>query len=71
MSCKPMSNEKIDKNFVLDKYSDLFEGLGAFQKPYKIIMKENAKPVAHSAHSVPHAIMDKLKAKLVELEKIK
>lgn len=47
----------------------MFEGLGAFEKPYKIQLKDNAKPIAHAAHRVPLAIRNKLKDKLDELVK--
>lgn len=59
----------IDKNFVEKNFADLFVGLGTFEKPYKILMKDNAKPIAHSAHRVPHAIVKRLKEKLIELGK--
>lgn len=42
--------------------------MGKFEKPYTIQLKEDAIPVAKPARRVPHAIMDKLKRKLDELE---
>lgn len=59
----------VDKNFVETKYSDLFRGMGKFEKPYTIQLKENSIPVSRPARRVPHAIMNKLKEKLNELEK--
>lgn len=59
----------IDGEFVESNYSDLFKGLGKFEKPYKILLKENSIPVARQARRVPYAIVDKLKEKLNELEK--
>lgn len=61
----------IDKDFVEKNFSDLFEGLGTFEKPYKILIKENAKPISHASHRVPHAIREKLKEKLNDLVKKK
>lgn len=59
----------IDRKFVETKYSDLFQGMGKFEKPYTINLKENSIPVAKPARRVPFAIMNKLKDKLNELEK--
>lgn len=53
------------------KYSDLFEGLGTFEKPYTIKLKEGAEPIAKLARRVPHAIMNKLKEKLMTMKKNK
>lgn len=50
-------------------FGDLFKGLGRFEKPYKILLKENSVPVARQARRVPFAVLDKLKEKLNELEK--
>lgn len=58
----------VDKDFVEKKFADLFRGLGRFENKYKILLKENAIPRAHSARRVPYAIRDKLKEKLKELE---
>lgn len=44
---------EIDKDFVEKNYSDLFKGLGKFETPYKILLKENSIPVAHAARRVP------------------
>lgn len=51
----------------MKEYSDLFRGLGCFNKEYKIHLRENARPVAHAPRRVPQAIMKKLKMKLDEL----
>lgn len=60
---------KLDKEFILTKYAELFKGLGTFEKEYKILIKENAQPVAYAPRKVPHALKDKLKRKLDDLEK--
>lgn len=50
----------IDKNFVMKNYKDLFKGLGTFDRPYKIVLKENAVPKLRAARRIPHAIVNKL-----------
>lgn len=59
----------IDRAFVEKNFSDLFTGLGKFEKPYKINLKENSVPVARQARRVPYAVVNKLKEKLELLEK--
>lgn len=59
----------IDREFVEKRYSNLFTGIGRFEKPYTIKLNENARPVRKNARRVPYAIMNKLKDKLNELEK--
>lgn len=61
----------MDRKFVENEYADLFKGLGKFDTPYKILLKENSNPVAHAARRVPFAIINRLKLKLDELEKKK
>lgn len=61
----------IDKDFVLKNYSDLFRGLGTFEKEYDIKLKKDAKPVAQAPRRVALNLKEKLNAKLHELIKNK
>lgn len=60
---KPLDIDYVKKNF-----EDLFSGLGTFEEPYSITMKENAIPVARPPRRVPLKLIDKLRNKLNELE---
>lgn len=53
----------------MKEYADLFTGLGCFDTEYKIVIRENAQPVAHAPRRVPLAVMNKLKLKLDQMEK--
>lgn len=61
--------KQIDIEFVKKNYSDLFEGLGTFDTTYKILLKDNAIPVARLQRRVPLKIMDRLKEKLNQMVK--
>lgn len=58
-------------NFVKKNFNDLFNGIGTFPTTYKILLKEDAIPIAKPPRRVPLALVDKLKIKLNELEKNK
>lgn len=62
---------EINRDFVEKNFEDLFKGLGKFEVPYKILLKENAIPKANAPRRVPLAIKKKLKDKLDSLEKNK
>lgn len=57
----------IDKEYILKEYEDLFRGLGTFEHEYKILLKNDAKPVAHAPRRVPLVLKDRLKKKLDSL----
>lgn len=59
----------VDRSSVENKYSDLFEGLGVFEQKHTIKLKVGATPVAKPARRVPHAVMSKLKEKLIAMKK--
>lgn len=54
----------------MQKFGDLFNGLGCFENEYSIVMENDAKPIAHAPRRVPQAIMSKLKSTLDNLVKI-
>ncbi|XP_074035798.1 uncharacterized protein [Leptinotarsa decemlineata] len=61
--------ESADSTFCLiNKYEHIFKGIGCLNKPYKIELKENAKPVVHATRAVPFAIQKDLKKALDNLE---
>lgn len=54
----------------LDKYKDLFSGIGCIQEEYDIKLYKNTVPKIHACRKVPIAITPKLKIKLDRLEKL-
>ena len=57
-----------DKNTVIEKYSDLFDGLGSMPGQYHIELQQDAVPVIHAPRKVPLSLMDKLKNTLSQME---
>ncbi|UYV77574.1 hypothetical protein LAZ67_15001604, partial [Cordylochernes scorpioides] len=54
----------------IKEFPEVFEGLGQIGNPYEIKLKPGAKPYAvHTPRRVPIPLMEKLKARLEELEK--
>ena len=51
------------------QYSDVFTGLGNYEKEYHIVVDSNVTPVIQQCRKVPYARYDKLKHTLVDLEK--
>ena len=51
------------------QYSDVFTGLGEYEKEYHIEVDSNVTPVIQRCRKVPYARYDKLKHTLVDLEK--
>ena len=54
-SCKRASQAQL-----IDAYADVFTGIGEFNKPYHIKLKENAEPSIQPPHKVPFARLSKL-----------
>ena len=52
---------------MLEKYDDVFDGLGALPGAYKIAIDEQAQPVGHAPRRVPLALRPRIKNKLNEL----
>ena len=51
------------------QYSNVFTGLGEYEKEYRIEVDSNVTPVIQRCRKVPYARYDKLKHTLVDLEK--
>lgn len=56
---------------IVEKYKDIFSGIGCLMKPYHIKLKENAHPVIHPTRRVALSLLDKLKKCIEELVKDK
>lgn len=56
---------------IIEKFTDVFEGIGNITQPYHINLKPNTKPVVQPIRKVPFALQDKLKEHLNNLEKNK
>ena len=59
----------LTKEIVLDKYSDVFDGIGQLPGECEIYLKSDSVPVVHPPRRVPIAIRDKLKAELEHMER--
>ena len=59
----------LTKEIVLDKYSDVFDGIGHLPGECEIYLKSDSVPVVHPPRRVPIAIRDKLKAELERMER--
>lgn len=53
---------------ILEKYSDVFTGLGTLEGEYRIVLDPEVQPVIHAARKVPVSLREELKTKLAELE---
>lgn len=54
---------------LLDKYSDVFEGIGCLSGEHDISVDPSVKPVIHAPRRVPISMTDKLKKELDDMEK--
>lgn len=63
ISSQPSVGEQITEEF-----PQLFTGLGCVKRPYRITMKDGAKPVAVPARRVPHARQVPLREELERME---
>ena len=52
---------KNSKEEILERYKDVFEGLGTFSKPYQIQLKAGAKAAIQATRIVPYPKQAKLK----------
>ena len=56
------------KEEILDKFADKFSGLGCMKGEYHIELDDSVQPVIHPPRRIPYSLLEKLKAKLQELE---
>lgn len=64
-----VKNSTITKETLVTKNKDVFEGLGTYDKPYQITLRDDAVPVIHHPRRVPPALHQQLKAKLHDMVK--
>lgn len=62
-NCQPLS-----KDTILQKYPDLFKGLGEMPGQYHIKLRSDAVPVIHPPRKVPLGLHDRLKQTLAHME---
>lgn len=60
-----VSNSATD---IINKYHDVFQGLGKLKGRYHITLKEEATPSISSTRKVPFAIYQQLKEELQKME---
>lgn len=66
------NNIKWEKDYesLINKNKNLFNGIGELGQPYKIEIKEDAKPVIQPIRKIPFALQNQFKEYLIELEKL-
>ncbi|UYV68175.1 K02A2.6-like, partial [Cordylochernes scorpioides] len=57
------------QNNLLDKYKDIFEGIGCLQGEYKLETDPTIKPIKQAPRRVPITLRKELKEKLIDMEK--
>ncbi|UYV65657.1 hypothetical protein LAZ67_3004985, partial [Cordylochernes scorpioides] len=55
---------------ILNRYKNIFEGIGRLPIEHKIRLKENATPVIAPSRKIPFSIREKVKAELERMEKL-
>ena len=66
-----LQSDPLTKQDTLDIYSDVFTGIGKFPgMPYKIQLKENAKPTRHAPRKVPIHLQDAFHKEIRNLEQL-
>ena len=66
---KHLYNEDQKVKFI-DHYKDVFEGLGKFDKPFKLYLQNKAIPFAAAPRRIPLKLKDKVQIKLNEMENL-
>ena len=56
------------KKELVDKFADVFSGLGCMKGEYHIELDDSVQPVIHPLRRIPYSLLEKLKPKLQELE---
>lgn len=56
------------KNLLIEKYCELFQGVGHFDKPLELRIQLGADPVVRPPRRVPNALLTRLRDKLKSLE---
>ncbi|KAI2665926.1 hypothetical protein H4Q32_023044 [Labeo rohita] len=59
-----------DNDQLLDKFRDIFEGLGCLPGKHKIYIDHQVAPVIHACRKVPLALRGKLQEELLRMEKL-
>lgn len=59
------------KEIFINENEEVFTGVGKFKYKYSIKLKQNYEAVAKPARRIPFALQERLKEKLLELEKMK
>lgn len=58
------------KEEILQKYTQIFTGLGRLEKPYHIEVEPTVTPVVNPPRTIPAALRDRSKEELDDMEKI-
>ncbi|GFS05684.1 retrovirus-related Pol polyprotein from transposon 297-like Protein [Elysia marginata] len=57
----------MNKENILQDYSDCFDGIGKFQGPYHIAIDTTIPPVIHGQRKIPISLKEKIKSELDEM----
>ena len=66
---KSEPHTEISNDKILQKYKDVFEGLGCLEGELHLEVDSSASPVAHPPRKVPDALRDRLKCEPDDMEK--
>lgn len=70
VTCEKLSLVKRIYTIDIDKYNDLFQGVGKLPGKYKIVLENNASPSVCPVRKIPLGIRDKLKTELERMEQM-
>ena len=56
------------KDYLLTDYSDVFSGVGMFEKEYDIVVDPSVRPVIQAPWKLPYTKYDQLKETIAKLE---
>ena len=64
ISCPVKPETPLKCNSLLDKYANVFKGIGCLAQRYAILTDNNVTPVRCPSRRIPFALTDKVKAEL-------
>ncbi|XP_025836313.1 uncharacterized protein LOC112906430 [Agrilus planipennis] len=65
MKIDRLNKIKNEYSNIIEKFKDVFNGIGCFGSPYQIIIDKNAKPIVHPTMKVALPLLDSLKKALL------
>ena len=69
MASSPITALSPSRDDLIKEYHDVFSGIGAYERPYNIQLKENYTPVIQPERAIPYAKQEELRRKLDQLHR--